>query len=171
VFTRQEQRRVTHNLTLHYKRVMYLLDPSPLSRRASGKQVLVREPHGGEVIIEFKGAPLPARAFVKDARIAQGAVADSKVLSAAFADIQSRQKERDAKTLTSKRLTLRDEDLVRKAMGDSGLPTRRRVGRPTIRELALARIAKEEHSAVLSGTGVTDAIVGQMLARLVSPAE
>jgi hypothetical protein len=150
---------------------MYLLEPSPLSRRAAGKQVLVRETHSGEVAIEFKGAPLPARAFVKDARVAQGAIADSKVLSAAFADIQSRQPERDAKTLTSKRLTLRDEDLMRKAMGEGGLPTRRRVGRPTIRELALARIAKEERSEALSGTGLADAIVGQMLARLASPAK
>lgn len=56
-------------------------------------------------------------------------------LGVSFSGIQQRQQERDAKTLTSKRLTLRDEDLMRSAMGDGGLPTHRRVGRPTIREL------------------------------------
>jgi hypothetical protein len=41
VFTWQEQRRVTQNLTLHYKRVMYLLEPTELAR--CGGQVRSRE--------------------------------------------------------------------------------------------------------------------------------
>jgi hypothetical protein len=73
VFTWQEERRVTQNLTLHYKRIMYLLEPSDRARTAAGKQVLVRETNDGEVAIEYKGVALPARKFVKDARVSQSA--------------------------------------------------------------------------------------------------
>lgn len=72
--------------------------------------MLVRETNEGLVVIEFKGVALPARAFVKEARVDQGAIADGKMLGAALADIQLKQQARDANTLASKRLTLRDED-------------------------------------------------------------
>jgi hypothetical protein len=49
VFTWQEERHVTQNLTLHYRRIMYLLEPSELSRAAAGKKVVVRETNAGEV--------------------------------------------------------------------------------------------------------------------------
>jgi hypothetical protein len=119
VFTWQEERRVTQNLTLHYKRSMYLLEPSDAARSAAGKQVLVRETNDGEVVIEYKGVALPARKFEKDARMNQAAVADNKILGLLLADIQQRQRERDAETLATRRLTLREEDLMRKAMGEA----------------------------------------------------
>jgi hypothetical protein len=174
IFTWQEARRVTQNLTLHYKRVMYVLEPSKLSQAAANKSVLVRETNEGTVVIEFKGTALPARAFFKEARVDQGAIADSKVLGAALADVQLKQQARDARTLTSKRLTLRDEDLMRKAMGEPGLPARR--GRPTIREKALARIAAETASGaahassmpaarVAAGSAI-DELIAQTIGRL-----
>jgi hypothetical protein len=167
VFTWQEERRVTQNLTLHYKRVMYLIEPNPFSRTAAGKTVLVRETHDGMVVILFKGKALPARAFVKDARVAQGAIADNKVLGAALVDIQRRQQERDALTLRTKRLTLRDEDLMRQHMGEDGLPDRR-MGRRTIREAAIARLANEAEAAG-TPTPLADQILAQAAARLATP--
>jgi hypothetical protein len=128
VFTWQEERRVTQNLTLHYKRVMYLLEPSDFARSAAGKNVVVRETNEGEVVIEHKGVALPARKFIKDARVSQAAIADNKLLGPILAEIQKRQQERDAQTLATKRLTLRDEDLMRKDMGEVGLATRRKRG-------------------------------------------
>ena len=163
VFTWQEERRVTHNLTLHYKRVMYLLEPSVHSRAAAGKTVLVRETHDGTVVILFKSKPLPARAFVKDARVAQGAITDNKVLSAALTDIHRRQQQRDATTLTQRRLSLREEDLLLQRMGQAGLQTRR-VGRPTIREKALQRLAEEARGRV--SPGLADTLIAQTLGRL-----
>jgi hypothetical protein len=68
-------------------------------------------------VIEFKGVPLPSRQFVKDPRVSQGAIADNKILGPLLAQIRAQQKERDAQTLATKRLTLRDEDLMRKGMG------------------------------------------------------
>lgn len=126
VFTWQEERHVTQNLTLHYRRMMYLLEPSELSRAAAGKKVVVRETNDGEVVIEFKGVALPARQFVKDARVSQGAIADNKILGPLLAQIRAQQEERDAQTLATKRLTLRDEDLMRKGLGQAGLRTRRK---------------------------------------------
>ena len=126
VFTWQEERRVTQNLTLHYKRIMYLLEPSEVARAAAGKKVVVRETNDGDVVIEYKGVALVARPFVKDARVSQAAIADNKILGPLLAEIRERQQERDAETLATKRLTLRDEDLMRKGVGQTGLPTRRK---------------------------------------------
>jgi hypothetical protein len=95
VFTWQEERRLTQNLTLHYKRMLYIIAPSPEARAAAGRQVLARETNDGAVTIEHKGVALPARAFPKDARVDQAAIVENKVLSAALADVQQRQRERD----------------------------------------------------------------------------
>lgn len=103
---------------------MYLLEPTELSRAAAGKKVVVRETHEGEIVIEYKGVALASRQFVKDARVSQGAIADDKILGPLLAQIRQQQ-ERDAQVLATKRLTLRDEDLMRKNMGQAGLPTRR----------------------------------------------
>lgn len=118
VFTWQEERCVTQNLTLHFKRVMYLLEPSDLTRAVAGKYVLVRETEAGEVVIEHKGVALPARAFEKDVRVRQGAIVDNKALAAALVDIQRQQQERDLRTLATRRMTLRDEELFMKALGE-----------------------------------------------------
>lgn len=150
---------------MHYKRVMYLLEPSEASHRAAGHRVVVIESHDGAVTIEYKGQALPARAFVKDARILQGAIADNKVLSAVLDDVRRKQLERDAHN--PKRMTLREEDLRLKSLGEAGLPVRRAVGRPTIRELALRRIAAETAVAAASGSPV-DQLIAQTVTRLAS---
>jgi hypothetical protein len=162
VFTWQEERRLTQNLTLHYKRVLYLVEPNEYARSAAGHQVLVRESHGGEVTIEYKDVALSARAFAKDARVAQAAIVDNKLLSAALLEARTRQTERDTETLAKKRLTLREEDLMRTSMGVEPLSTRR-PGRPTLRELALARQAAEAEAA---GGSVVDQLVAETVDRL-----
>jgi transposase len=125
VFSWQEERRLTGALTLHYKRVMYVIEPSPAAEAARGKRVLVREDDGGQVFIEYRGATLAARAFPKDARVHQSAIVDNKLLGHTLTIIQAMQRQRDENTLRAARLTLRDEDLMRQAMGQVGLPHRR----------------------------------------------
>lgn len=63
VFTWQETRKVTRSLTLHYKRVMYILDQTDAARRAMGKHVTIYETEDGEVRIVHDGHELSARAF------------------------------------------------------------------------------------------------------------
>jgi hypothetical protein len=165
VFTWQEERRLTMNLTLHYKRVMYLVEPSEAAQSAAGRQVLVRETTDGVISIEHKGVALPARAFPKDGRVDQAAIVENKVLAAALMDVQRRQQESMTETLAKRKLTLRDEDLLRKSMGDAGLAARR-PGRPTIREQALARQAAEQTRKAAASGSVIDHLVAQTVQRL-----
>lgn len=160
---------MTANLTLHYKRVMYLLEPSDRARAAAGKYVLVRETEDGEVVIEHKGVALPARAFEKDARVRQGAIVDNKVLAAALTDIQRQQQERDARVLATKRMTLREEDLFRQSQGEVLPEERSRRGtRPTIRQVALAKLAPPGDAMASSSPSSSrvDQILAQTLQRL-----
>lgn len=116
-FSWQEQRRLTKNLALHYKRVLYVVELTPDSDRARGKHVDVREDADGTVHIEYGGVQLPARALAKDARVNPGAIVEHKLLDHTLRVIAAAQQERDENRLASKRLTLRDKDKLRKAMG------------------------------------------------------
>ncbi|MDD9945987.1 MAG: ISNCY family transposase, partial [Myxococcales bacterium] len=100
VFTWQETRKLTNNLTLHYKRVMYVLDKTDQeARRAMGKRVDILETEDGKVRIRFEGRDLPARPFDKQGHVRQGAIVENKLLSAALKHAQEQQKKRDRELL------------------------------------------------------------------------
>lgn len=125
VFTWQEERRLTDNLTLHYKRVMYIVEEGPAADAARGKRVAVIESEDGSVRLEYRKQELTARAFAKDARVAQAAVVENKLLSGALLAIRAKQQERDARALRRRKLTLREQDLLRKSLGQPGQEHRR----------------------------------------------
>src|SRR5258708_32978680 len=54
----REKRTVTRNLTLHYDRLVLLLDPTPLARGLVGKKVEVGNYPGGRFAVQFNGAAL-----------------------------------------------------------------------------------------------------------------
>jgi hypothetical protein len=54
--------------------------------------VVARESNDGDVLIAHKGVALPARKFIKDARVSQAAIADNKLLGPILAEIQKRQR-------------------------------------------------------------------------------
>jgi hypothetical protein len=114
IFTFQEQRKVSKELTLRYKRVLYLLAPSDFSRAARGKGVDVYETREGAVTFRFKGQELPGRAFPRDNRVEQGAIVENKRLGDVLRLIQAQQKERDAEHQTSRHLTLRSKRLLQR---------------------------------------------------------
>jgi transposase len=114
-FTLRETRKVSSNLTLHYNRVMYLLDPSEVAEGARGKHVEVRESRDGEVRIFFGEVELPARPFPKDNRVTQGAIVSNKLLSGTLTAIQERQQERDRQRLAG-RLTQRERSHLERDM-------------------------------------------------------
>jgi len=62
------------------------------------------------------------------------------------------------------KMTLREEDLRLKSLGEAGPPVRGGPGRPTIRELALRRIAAE--AALAFGASPVDFSIAQTVARL-----
>jgi hypothetical protein len=140
-FSWQERRRLTNNLTLHYKRVLYIIDPSPTADKARGKRVDVRELEDGTVHIEYRGAELSARAFAKDAHVNPGAIVENKLLGRTLQMIEIAQRERDEQRLRTKRLTMRDRDKLRKSMGQTAeLPTPRKPTRkqPTYPSMQLS---------------------------------
>src|SRR5215510_2841733 len=106
---------------------MYVIDGAcPAAAAARGKRVHVRELENGEVVIEYGGTVLPARAFPKDSRVRQGAIVENKLLGDTLSIIRELQQQRDEQRLTSARLTLREEDLLRRGMGESGQSHSRR---------------------------------------------
>ena len=110
IFTWQEQRRVTAQLTVHHKRTMYLLEPTEQAKAAAKKRVTVVEYEDGGVSIRYRGVPLAARPFHKDGCVTQGSIVENKLLSGALTEIRKRQQQkehelvRSAKTKREKRI-------------------------------------------------------------------
>ena len=97
VFTWQEERRVTENLTLHYKRVMYLLEPERSLTRRFGAQ------GAGDRVTHWCGQHRIQGARVASAGIREGCPRHASrhrgqqgARPRCLADVQRRQLERDA---------------------------------------------------------------------------
>lgn len=81
----REQRSVTSALTLHYNKVMFILEPNEVSNRLARKRVTVCEYPDGRVEIHHEGHVLPYRVFDKLRRVNQTDVVGPKQLDAALA--------------------------------------------------------------------------------------
>ena len=121
IFRLQEQRKVSRNLTLHYKRVMYLLEPSPEAHEVKGKQVRIYEDDDGNVSIRSGPVELAARPFLKDARVGvtPGDIVDNKHLGAVLSLIRDQQIQRDKERLHNAR-TERERRLLNKRLQAAG---------------------------------------------------
>jgi hypothetical protein len=113
IFTWQEERKITGDLVVHYKRGMYLLDQTPEALKLRRKLVQVYEREDGTVTLKHKGVTLPFGKFDKDQRVRQGEIVDNKHLGAALAFAQRLQKERDEKALGSRAVTSRRKKRIR----------------------------------------------------------
>ena len=87
----REERMVTHNLTLHYDRMMIILDPTPLARRLARKKVEVVNYPDGRFSVRFDGTKLPFRTFDKIQTIEPGAIVENKRLGAALTLVKEQQ--------------------------------------------------------------------------------
>src|ERR1700731_3402685 len=87
----REERTVTRNLTLHYDRMMLLLDPTPLARGLVGKTVEVVNYPDGQFAIQFNGTALDFKGFDKIQTVQPGAIVDNKRLSAVLDQIKVQQ--------------------------------------------------------------------------------
>ncbi len=112
VFTWQEERRVTAQLTVHHKRTMYLLQPTAEAKAAARKRVIVVEYEDGRVSIRFQGVALAARPFHKDGCVTQGSIVENKLLSGALTEIRKRQ-QRKEKALVKSAKSKREKRIVR----------------------------------------------------------
>jgi hypothetical protein len=116
IFTLQETRRITRELTVHYKRDLYVLADSVENRRLRGATALLSEAEDGTLTIRANGRVLASQLYPKDhARVAPGEVVDHKRLDGVFAWIVTQQRERDAARLANPKITLRDKKRIRAA--------------------------------------------------------
>jgi transposase len=114
VFTLQETRRISRQLTVHYKRDLYVLADSVATRRLRGATALVSEGADGTVTLRVSGTVLPARLFPKDhAHLDPGIVVEYQRLDGAFAWIAAQQQQRDAARLANQKLTGRQKRRIR----------------------------------------------------------
>ena len=112
IFTWQEQRRVTAQLTVQHKRTMYLLEPTEQAKAAANKRVTVVEYEDGGVSIRYRGVPLAARPFHKDGCVTQASIVENKLLSGALTEIRKRQQQREQELVRSAK-SKREKRIVR----------------------------------------------------------
>ena len=123
IFTWQEDRTLSRNLTVHFKSVTYLVEPGPSTLPLGGKRVRVHEWEDGRVEIHAgAGGALPYRRFDQNPNVTQGAIVENKRLGVALATIQSAQIARDRMRLESKKLTLRTKARIKAAREEADRP-------------------------------------------------
>lgn len=124
IFTWQEQRRLRENLTLSYKRTVYVVEDSVENRALRRHEVTVHEDEHGTGTIRHQGRTLSHRAHRKDeARVTQGAIVENKRLGAALEAIAELQRTRDAERLASRKVSLREKKRIRARAGRIPSPT------------------------------------------------
>ena len=120
IFTFQEFRRVTAQLTVNYKRGLYVLEDSVENRRLRRMTALVSEAADGTVTIRGNGRVLAYRLHPRDhAQLVPGVVVEHKHLDGVFAWIAAQQHERDAARLANPKVTLRTKKRLRAAASSS----------------------------------------------------
>ena len=87
----REERTVTKSLTLHYDRMMLMLDPTPLARGLVRKTVDVVNYPDGRFAVQFEGVSLPFRTFDKIQTVEPGEIVENKRLGAALAMVKQHQ--------------------------------------------------------------------------------
>ncbi len=133
IFTWQEDRKISRELTLHDRGGMYRIDPSPETMRLRGRMCRVYADAEGQVEIRHEGRTLPFRAFDELRRVSQADIVSNKRLGAVLAKIQADQRLRDQARLTSPKVTLRDKRRIQAARerADAPLPGSSTPARPT----------------------------------------
>jgi hypothetical protein len=91
ILTWREVRTLTNNLTLHYDRMMLLLNPTPFARGLARKKVDVVNYPDGRFTVQFEGTSLPFRVFDKIQTVTQAAIVENKRLGAALAMVKEHQ--------------------------------------------------------------------------------
>jgi len=115
IFTWQEERKISKELVVHYKRIQYVIKDTEANRSLRGKTAHLHENEGGDLQIKFAGRTLEYSVFNKDnAHIEQSAIIENKLLAGALAFIADKQKAKDLERLQSKKMSLREKERLRK---------------------------------------------------------
>jgi hypothetical protein len=116
IFTWQEERKLSRDLTFHYKNVVYLVEPRPETLALAGQRCRVHEHEDGRIEVHHATGQLPCSIFLdKTPRISQGTIVGNKRLGAVLTQIQRAQQERDRQLLARRSLTIREKNRIRNA--------------------------------------------------------
>lgn len=118
-FRWQETRKVSRQMTLNYKRVLYRITPCKLAQQAVGNRVLVSEAEDGAVRLFFKGQQLQATPFPRDGLPTNAPVVPHKLLDHALRHARELQAQRE----TARAKTKRDKRLVRAKQQAAAVPS------------------------------------------------
>jgi Winged helix-turn helix len=91
ILTTRHERTVSLNLTIHYDRMVLMLEPNATTRPLAGKRVMIVNYPDGRFAIQYRGTDLPYRVFDKIQTINSAAIVENKQLGAALAFIQEQQ--------------------------------------------------------------------------------
>jgi hypothetical protein len=94
VFAWREERTVSNSLTLQYDKVLFLLEPSEITRELRRKRVTVVDYPDGRLAIRYRGLDLPYTTFDKLRQVSQASIAENKHLGAVLSYIRERQIDR-----------------------------------------------------------------------------
>jgi hypothetical protein len=108
VFRWKESRVMSMNLTIHYNRYLYLVEPSPEALQRRGKEVEVHETFDGRVLLRVDGLDLRTVPFNPEGGVRQQDIDDNKYLATTLAKIRQDQLARDEEKLTRLK-TLREK--------------------------------------------------------------
>jgi hypothetical protein len=87
----REERTVTQNLTLHYDRMMLILEPTLLARSLVRKKVTVVNYPDDRFAVQFEGTALGFHVFDKIRTVQPGDIVDNKRLSAVLEHVKTQQ--------------------------------------------------------------------------------
>jgi hypothetical protein len=73
-FAWKELRTLTYNLTLQYDKVMFILEPSEITKPLARQRVMVIDYPDGRVAIRLNGVDLPYRTFDRLQKVNQAAL-------------------------------------------------------------------------------------------------
>ena len=93
IFTWQEPRKVTKNLTITYDKCIYLLEPTELNHKLVGQYISFLEYPDGTVALMHEGRKINYSVFNKLAGLQQNAVVENKRLGSVLAHIQQQHEE------------------------------------------------------------------------------
>jgi Homeodomain-like domain len=115
----REERTVSASLTLHYDKMLILLEPNEVTRPPARQRVTVTNYPDGRFTIRHKGLELPFRVLDKLRKVDQAAIVENKRLGAALAHIRERQDAYEPAWNADRRHATRNN--LRRAAEGSGL--------------------------------------------------
>jgi len=122
ILSHREERKVSKELTVHFRRGLYLLEPGSRTLELRGKRCHVHEFLDGRIEIRYRDEAIPFKAFDEPRRISQGDIVANKRLSAVLAKIQADQRARDEELLASSKINRRRKQQIRAAREHADAP-------------------------------------------------